>query len=81
MGVYKYYQMYNNHPSYYGPGGKRIYFINGSGWLLGPSLGNPSGFIHNASQYQCPYLVIKGWMYVNSGYWYIDESLVIRCIN
>ena len=47
MGIYKYYQKYNNYPSYYGPGGRRLYFLIGSGWLIGPTLGNPTGYIHN----------------------------------
>ena len=39
-----------------------------------------SGFIHNASNYECPYLITGGWQYVNSGYWYNDNTLVVRCI-
>ena len=80
MGVYKYYQSYNGHPAYHSSNGNRPYFLTGSGWLIGPSLGNPSGFVHNGNQYQCPYLIPQGWMYVNSGYWYVDETLVVRCI-
>ena len=80
MGVYKYYQSYNGHPAYHSSNGNRLYFLTGSGWLIGPSLGNPSGFVHNGNQYQCPYLIPQGWMYVNSGYWYVDETLVVRCI-
>ena len=80
MGVYKYYQSYNGHPAYHSSNGNRLYFLTGSGWLIGPSLGNPSGYIHNGNQYQCPYLIPGGWMYVNSGYWYFDETLVVRCI-
>ena len=80
MGVYKYYQKYNGYPSYYGPQGKRLYFLQHSGWLIGPTLGSPTGFIHNNQQYACPYLIPKGWMFVNSGYWYDDATLVVRCI-
>ncbi len=81
MGIYKYYGLYNGKPSYYGPSGKRLYFLAGSGWLIGPTLGSGTGYIHNASQYQCPYLIMNPeWMYVNSGYWYKDATLVVRCI-
>ena len=44
MGVYKLYSTYNGKPSYYGPNGKRLYFINGSGWLVGASIGAGTGF-------------------------------------
>ncbi len=41
-------------------GGKRLYFLMGSGWLLGPTVGSPQGFIHNANAYLCPYLITSG---------------------
>ena len=78
--MYKYYQLYNGKPSYYGPHGMRLYFLNGSGWLIGAQMGGGAGFVHNAGQYACPYLIQAGWMYVNNGYWYNDNSLVVRCI-
>ena len=81
MGVYKYYQMYNGYPSYHGPSGKRLYYLIGSGWLIGPTLGNLTGYVHNGNHYQCPYLIPNGWMYVNSGYWYNDDTLIVRCIS
>ena len=81
MGVFKYYQMYNGKPSYYNKvTGRRLYFLPNSGWLIGPTLGSPTGYIHNSGQYQCPYLIPDGWMYVNSGYWYADKTMVVRCI-
>lgn len=80
MGVYKYYNKYNGYPSYYGPSGKRLYYLIGSGWLIGPTLGNLTGYVHNGNHYQCPYLIPNGWMYVNSGYWYNDDTLIVRCI-
>ena len=80
MGVYKYNQMYNGFPSYKGPSGKRLYYLIGSGWLIGPTLGNLTGYVHNGNHYQCPYLILNGWMYVNSGYWYKDDTLIVRCI-
>ena len=52
----------------------------GSGWLLGPAIGSPQGFIHNSNAYLCPYLVASGWMFVNNGYWYDDTTLVVRCV-
>ena len=79
MGVYKYWKSFNGKPYYYNSKGKNLYFLNGSGWLIGASLGAPSGFIHNGAQYACPYLIPDGWMYVNHGYWYKDASLVVRC--
>ena len=80
MGIYKYYTSYNGKPAYHSSNGNRLYFLNGSGWLIGPTLGGGTGYIHNGAQYQCPYLIPKGWMYVNNGYWYTDETLVVRCI-
>ena len=44
MGVYKLYSTYNGKPSYYGPHGNRLYFLN-SGWLVGPTLGSGVGKI------------------------------------
>ena len=43
MGVYTYYQMYNNRPAYQAPNGRRLYFANSNSWLIGPSLGAPTG--------------------------------------
>lgn len=83
MGVYIYSKMYNRVPSYSGPLGNMLYYLNGSGWLIGPSLGNPTGFIHNGNHNQCPYLIPNGWMYYNKGRgnWYLDNTLVVRCIS
>ena len=81
MGVYTYYQMYNNRPAYHSPNGRRLYFANSNSWLIGPTLGSPTGYVHNGNYtYQCPYLIPDGWMFVNSGYWYNDKTLVVRCI-
>lgn len=80
MGIYNYYSTYNGHPSYFGPGSNRLYFLSNSGWLIGPSIGSPTGFIHNADQALCPYTIPTGWMYVDNGYWYNDVLLVVRCI-
>ena len=36
---------------------------------------------HLDTTYSCPYLIADaGWMYVNQGYWYKDDTLVVRCI-
>lgn len=82
MGVYKYYQLYGGFPAYANTNGNgnRIYMLQGSGWLIGPQLGSPTGFIHNGNPYQCPYLIPGGWQYVNRGHWSEDKSLVVRCI-
>eukprot|EP00094_Tigriopus_californicus_P011768 TCALIF_11368-PA protein Name:"Protein of unknown function" AED:0.54 eAED:0.54 QI:206/0/0.5/1/1/1/2/0/80 len=77
MGSYKYYSNFEGKPYYYSSShGKYLYFLNGSGWLIGNAVGAKIGFIHNNSQYACPYLIPEGWMYVNNGYWYKDLSLV-----
>jgi len=83
MGTYKYYQMYNNRPAYQKNSGHRLYYLpNARSWLIGPTLGSPTGYIHNGNYgYQCPYLIPSGWMYVNSGYWYEDNTLIVRCIS
>ena len=83
MGVYTYYTMYNNRPAYHcSKSGRQLYFLaNSRSWLVGPSLGSPTGYLHNGNiSYQCPYLIPDGWMFVNSGYWYNDQTLVVRCI-
>ena len=80
MGTYSLYSTFNGRPAYHTTNGQRLYFLNGSGWLIGPTLGSPTGYIHNGNQYACPYLIPDGWMYVNGGYWYKDASLVVRCI-
>ena len=49
MGVFKYYQIYNGKPSYHAPNGQRLFYLNGSGWLIGPSLGSPTGKNHQSS--------------------------------
>jgi hypothetical protein len=43
MGVFKAYTTYNGYPAYQAPNGRRLYFLQGSGWLIGPSLGSGSG--------------------------------------
>ena len=113
MGVYKYYTSFNGRPAYHKSNGRRLYFLGGSGWLIGTQVGAQTGFVHHASQYRdaqtlwpklrdparvlittisinsppisslcsCPYLIADvGWMYVNQGYWYKDNTLVVRCI-
>ncbi len=80
MGVYSQYSTFNSRPAYHTASGRRLYFVQGSGWLIGPSLGASTGYVHNGSQYACPYLIADGWMYVNAGYWYKDATLVVRCI-
>ena len=35
MGVYKYYMSFNSRPAYHKPNGRRLYFLAGSGWLIG----------------------------------------------
>ena len=80
MGIFKFYQNYNGYPAYQqSRTGKRLYFLRGSGWLIGPQIGSPTGFIHNGNQYQCPYMIPNGWMYVKNGHWFIDETLIVRC--
>ena len=49
MGVYTYYQMYNNRPAYQAPNGRRLYFANSNSWLIGPTLGAPTGYVHNGN--------------------------------
>ena len=35
MGVYKYYMSFNGRPAYHKSNGRRLYFLAGSGWLIG----------------------------------------------
>ena len=35
MGVYKYYMSFNSRPAYHKSNGRRLYFLAGSGWLIG----------------------------------------------
>ena len=76
MGTYRHnyvHSTYNGKPAYTGlndASAKRLYFLTGSGWLIGTKLGNTVGFIHNANQFaQCPYFITDEWMYINNGYW------------
>ena len=80
MGMYTYYQEYNGRPAYHN-GHLRLYFLYGSGWLLGPTIGGPTGYIHNQDQSSiCPYLIVNiHWMYVYNGNWNYDPTLVVRC--
>ncbi len=81
MGVYTQYDMYNSHPAYHmSSAGQWLYFVEGTGWLIGPFLGASSGFIFTARQSYCPYHIVDGWMFVNSGGWFMDDSLDVRCI-
>mgnify|MGYP003318156628 CR=1 FL=1 len=79
--IYTYYQQFNGRPAYYGKGTQRLYFIHGSGWLLGPNLGGAAGYIHNQDQATlCPYLIANvQWMYVVNNIWYYDPTLIVRC--
>eukprot|EP00092_Neocalanus_flemingeri_P069493 GFUD01085175.1.p1 GENE.GFUD01085175.1~~GFUD01085175.1.p1 ORF type:complete len:180 (-),score=35.64 GFUD01085175.1:65-604(-) len=84
LGIYKYYQLWQGQPAYYGPGGSWLYSLAGGGWLVGPQLGSPTGFIHNTDRSPlCPYEIPGGWMYFNAhaGLWYVDTTLVLRCIS
>jgi len=81
MGIYKYYQEFNGKPAYYGKNNQRLYFLAGSGWLLGPTLGGHTGYIHNQDPTTiCPYLITNiHWMYVFNNLWNYDPTLVVRC--
>jgi len=81
MGMYKYYQEFNGKPAYYGKNNQRLYFLAGSGWLLGPTLGGHTGYIHNQDPTTlCPYLITNvHWMYVFNNLWNYDPTLVVRC--
>ena len=81
MGTYTYYQEFNGHPAYHGKHSLRLYFLRGSGWLLGSTLGGNTGYIHNQDQATlCPYLIVSTqWMYVFNSYWNYDSTLVVRC--
>ena len=52
MGVYKYYMSFNGPPAYHKTNGRRLYFLAGSGWLVGTQVGAQTGFLHHASQYR-----------------------------
>ena len=52
MGVYKYYMTFNGRPAYHKSNGRRLYFLAGSGWLVGAQVGAQTGFVHHASQYR-----------------------------
>lgn len=52
MGVYKYYTSFNGRPAYHKSNGRRLYFLAGSGWLIGTQVGAQTGFVHHASQYR-----------------------------
>ena len=82
MGIYTYYQQFNGRPSYHGGRGNlRLYFLAGSGWLIGSTLGGHTGYIHNQDQSTlCPYLAVNiQWMYVYNNLWNYDPTLVVRC--
>ena len=81
MGIYKYYQEFNGRPAYHGKNSQRLYFLAGSGWLLGPKIGGSTGFLHNQDQGTlCPYLITQvQWMYVFNNLWNYDPTLVVRC--
>jgi len=81
MGIYKYYQEFNGRPAYHGKNSQRLYFLAGSGWLLGPKIGGATGFLHNQDQGMlCPYLITHvQWMYVFNNLWNYDPTLVVRC--
>eukprot|EP00092_Neocalanus_flemingeri_P069494 GFUD01085176.1.p1 GENE.GFUD01085176.1~~GFUD01085176.1.p1 ORF type:complete len:167 (-),score=34.68 GFUD01085176.1:65-565(-) len=84
LGIYKYYQLWLGQPAYHGPYGSWLYSLAGGGWLVGPQLGSPTGFIHNTDRSPlCPYEIPGGWMYFNAhaGLWYVDTTLVLRCIS
>merc|ERR1719186_53123 len=81
LGIYKYYQPWHGQPAYYGPNGSRMYTMAGGGWLVGPTIGSPTGYIHNKDRSSlCPYEIPGGWMYFNAhaGVWYTDTTLVFR---
>ena len=82
MGIYKAYTTYNGYTAYHGPGSNRLYYAHAGtgGWLIGPSLGSPTGYIYNASHSECPYMIVSGWMFVLNGNWVRDDTLVVRCI-
>ena len=76
MGTYRHnyiHSTYNGKPAYTGlndASAKRLYFLTGSGWLIGAKLGATVGFIHNPNQImECPYFITDQWMYINNGYW------------
>ena len=81
MGIYKYYQEFNGRPAYHGKNSQRLYFLAGSGWLIGPKIGGGTGFLHNQDQGTlCPYLITHvQWMYVFNNLWNYDPTLVVRC--
>ena len=79
------YTSYNNKPSYRQNYGNdyRLYFLTGSGWLIGDNRGSPRGYIHNSDKaQQCPYSILGGWMFFSADHhaWYPDNTLVLRCI-
>ena len=80
MGVFKYNGNFNNYPSYKNLWHQWLYLHPSSGWLIGSSLGNPTGYVHNGERNPCPYFISRGWMYVQNGQWIPDNSLVVRCI-
>ena len=82
--VFSSYTSYNNHPSYRQNTGRdfRLYFLPGSGWLVGDKRGAPTGYIHNSDQSQlCPYTITGPWLFFSVAHnsWYQDTTLVLRC--
>jgi len=87
LGVYAYYQEFNGRSAFYGPvnthRSNRLYFSQQYNfWILGDKLGSNAGFIYNPTALMCPYMIPDRWQYFdgNMKLWYIDPTLVLRCI-
>jgi len=88
MGIYKRWdgQEYSQRPVYRGPASSVLYFSEQptySCWMIGPHLGSLSGYIYNPSlDFPCPYFLPHGWKFFSGAdeEWFIDPSLVLRCI-
>merc|ERR1711915_820064 len=86
LGVYKYYQEYAGRAAYYGPvnlhrSNRIFYSAQYKGWMIGDKLGSYSAYIYNPSpQAACPYMIPAGWQYFSGNLWYVDPTLILRCI-
>jgi hypothetical protein len=84
LGVYQYYQEFAGHPSYYGPthlhASNRLYFSKQyQGYILGDKLGSNVGNLYVPTTINCPYMIPGGWQYYAER-WFVDATLVVRCI-
>jgi len=74
---------FSSHYYYKGPlpaEGKVIYMLS-QGWMVGPTKGSPTGWIHNPHKYDCAYEIPTDWMVFYNNVWHHDPTLVLRCIN